>query len=62
MKTQPMRLSRGGCWSIDEKMGQININYETASTLVARDYKQPQAVIYEIYKDETKDTDRETVL
>ena len=37
----------GGCWTLDEKMGQTYIHYETANTLAARDYKQPQAVIYE---------------
>ena len=33
------------CWSLDEKMGQTYVHHETANTLAARDYKQPQAVI-----------------
>lgn len=37
---------RGG-WTIDEKMGQTYIHYDQANTLAARDYKQPQTVIYE---------------
>ena len=39
--------NRGGCWSLDEKMGQTYIHHECANTLAARDFKQPQAVIYE---------------
>ena len=35
---------RGGCYSIDEKMGQTYIWEEKANTLASRDYKQPQAV------------------
>lgn len=38
-------------WSLDEKMGQTYIHHETANTLAARDYKQPQAVAYEIVRD-----------
>lgn len=34
-------------WTLDEKMGQTYIHQEVANTLAARDYKQPQAVIYE---------------
>ena len=37
----------GGCWSLDEKMGQTYFHFECANTLAARDFKQPQAVIYE---------------
>lgn len=37
----------GGAWSIDEKMGQTYIHNECANTLAQRDYKQPQAVVYE---------------
>lgn len=37
----------GGCYTIDEKMGQTYIHKDVANTLAARDYKQPQAVIYE---------------
>lgn len=36
-----------GCWSLDEKMGQTYFHFECANTLAARDFKQPQAVIYE---------------
>lgn len=36
----------GECHTLDEKMGQTYIHYETANTLAARDYKQPQAVVY----------------
>jgi hypothetical protein len=43
-----MKVSRGGCWTLDEKMGQTYFHHECANTLAARDYKQPQAVIYEI--------------
>ena len=39
--------SRGGCWTIDEKMGQTYIHYEQANTLASRDYKQPQATMKE---------------
>ena len=40
---------RGGtAWSIDEKMGQTYVHRECANTLAQRDYKQPQAVIYEL--------------
>ena len=36
------------CWTLDEKMGQTYIHEDCANTLAQRDYKQPQAVIYEI--------------
>ena len=49
---QPLKLPAdvGGvtyryCWSVGEKMGQTYVHHETANTLAARDYKQPQAVI-----------------
>ena len=32
-------------WTIDEKIGNTYIHHETANTLAARDYKQPQAVM-----------------
>ena len=35
------------CWSIDEKMGQTYTHHECANTLAQRDYKQPQAAVYE---------------
>lgn len=35
------------CYTIDEKMGNTYIHEEQANTLAQRDYKQPQAVIYE---------------
>ena len=44
---QMMTSPSSGCYSLDEKMGQTYIHYEVANTLAARDYKQPQAVIYE---------------
>lgn len=42
----PVVVTRGGCYTLDEKMGQTYIHYECANTLAQRDYKQPQAVIY----------------
>lgn len=43
-------------WSLDEKMGQTYVHRECANTLAQRDYKQPQAVIYELSgKDRTID-------
>ena len=38
----------GKCYTLDEKMGQTYVHYECANTLAQRDYKQPQAVIYEL--------------
>ena len=35
----------GGCYSIDEKMGNTYVWEEQANTLGARDFKQPQAVL-----------------
>jgi len=49
----------GGCWTLDEKMGQTYIHYETANTLAARDYKQPQAVIYEPNRHDSRPSDTE---
>jgi hypothetical protein len=49
----------GGCWTLDEKMGQTYIHYETANTLAARDYKQPQAVIYETNRHGSRPSDTE---
>ena len=43
-----------GGWTIDEKMGQTYIHYDQANTLAARDYKQPQAVIYETDRNDSK--------
>lgn len=43
---------RGGCYTLDEKMGQTYIHYEVANTLAARDYKQPQAVLCKKEKSE----------
>lgn len=40
----------GTAWSLDEKMGQTYVHRECANTLAQRDYKQPQAVIYELSK------------
>ena len=36
------------CMSVDEKMGQTYVGEEIGNTLGARDYKQPQAVVYGI--------------
>ena len=47
MKEKNKKINWGGCYTLDEKMGQTYIHYEVANTLAARDYKQPQAVIYE---------------
>lgn len=44
----------GGCYTLDEKMGQTYIHENVANTLAARDYKQPQAVVYRI--DDGEDT------
>lgn len=40
-----MMNSRGGCFTLDEKMGNTYVFEEMANTLAQRDYKQPQAVI-----------------
>lgn len=45
---QPCVLIQGECYSLDEKMGQTYVHQECANTLAQRDYKQPQAVIYEL--------------
>ena len=42
------RINKGGCYTLDEKMGQTYVHRECANTLAQRDYKQPQAVIYEL--------------
>lgn len=34
------------CYSIDEKMANTYIHNDIANTLAARDYKQPQTVVY----------------
>lgn len=47
-----MTNSIRGCWTIDEKMGQTYIHYEKSNTLAARDFKQPQAVAYEVRDDD----------
>lgn len=44
----PCVLIKGGCYTLDEKMGQTYVHQECANTLAQRDYKQPQAVIYEL--------------
>lgn len=43
-----------GCYTIDEKMGNTYIHYECANTLAQRDYKQPQAVIYETTRNNSR--------
>ena len=45
---------RGGCWTVDEKMGNTYCHYEQANTLAQRDYKQPQAVIYEVDRHDSR--------
>ena len=50
-----------GCWSLDEKMGQTYIHYEQANTLAARDYKQPQAVIYEVNRNHSRPHNSEDI-
>ena len=54
------RMQEVSCiaWSLDEKMGQTYIHKECANTLAQRDYKQPQAVIYELSR-EDRTTDGE---
>ena len=37
----------GGCWSLDEVMGNTYIWNDQANTLKARDFKMPQVVVYE---------------
>ena len=44
----PCVLIQGGCYTLDEKMGQTYVHNECANTLAQRDYKQPQVVIYEL--------------
>ena len=41
-------ITEGGCYSLDEKMGQTYIHFDQANTLAQRDYKQPQMVVYEV--------------
>ena len=40
-------------------MGQTYIHKEQANTLAARDYKQPQAVIYEVDRNDSRPSDTE---
>ena len=44
----------GECYSIDEKMGNTYVHDNCANTLTRRDYKQPQAVIYELSESDRK--------
>ena len=39
-------ITVGDCYSVDEKMGQTYVHEDQGNTLSARDYKQPQAVVY----------------
>ena len=48
----PCVLIQGECYSLDEKMGQTYVHRECANTLAQRDYKQPQAVIYELPRED----------
>ena len=44
---EPCQLSTiNRCYSIDEKMGRTYVHEEQGNTLGARDYKQPQGVVY----------------
>ena len=54
MEEKNKKINWGGCYTLDEKMGQTYIHYEVANTLAARDYKQPQAVIYEVDRDDSR--------
>ena len=56
---KPCVIIRGGCWTLDEKMGQTYIHRECANTLAQRDYKQPQAVIYEADRNDSGSSDTE---
>lgn len=49
----------GGCYTLDEKMGQTYIHKECANTLAQRDYKQPQMVIYETDRNDSRPSDTE---
>lgn len=49
----------GGVWSLDEKMGKTYIHQEQANTLAQRDYKQPQAVIYETDRNDRRPSNTE---
>ena len=42
----PCVIDNGPCISVDEKMGNTYIGDNVGNTLGARDYKQPQAVVY----------------
>ena len=44
-------ITFGDCYSVDEKMGQTYIHENQGNTLSARDYKQPQAVVYGLCSD-----------
>ena len=52
MEEKNKKINWGGCYTLDEKMGQTYIHYEVANTLAARDYKQPQAVFCKKAKSE----------
>ena len=56
----PCVLIKGGCYTVDEKMGQTYIHKECANTLAQRDYKQPQAVFYETDRNDSGPTDSKT--
>ena len=42
----PCVIDNGPCISVDEKMGNTYIGENVGNTLSARDFKQPQAVVY----------------
>ena len=47
-------LNNQSVFSIDEKMGQTYIGNDIGNTLGARDYKQPQAVVYENHSQDSR--------
>lgn len=47
------------CWTLDEKMGQTYVHEECANTLAQRDYKQPQAVVYESHRNDSRPSNAE---
>lgn len=56
----PCVMIKGGCYTLDEKMGQTYIHQECANTLAQRDYKQPQAVVYETDRFDSGPSDTES--
>ena len=61
MKEQT-KFKWGGCYTIDEKMGNTYIHHQQANTLAQRDYKMPQCVVIYEDSDDEKDIDRKEIL